>query len=335
MSSNYNDIKPVDQLKDILLQLGLLLDEFEKQQPQKVQVNCPFCNSNKPTTAFAYKSCTYRTCGQCQSLYLSPRITQQWLGKYYSFMHERICFEIPQSHRQARIDNIMRPRWDLLTKKLTPYIKHSPVKRYMEVGPGVGYFTEVAQQNNYAEQYILVEPDKHCHKYLRELKGATVLFDGLLEDCNIDDHGKIDIIFINSVIEHPYSLNVFFDKLRSLLNHHGTIVLIDMHSQGFDIEILREKTPNVNPYSILQVGSIEGIKTLCLNNGLLVKDVFSIGKMDVDILFECSKQLPHDHPLKGFENILAKREVRSDLQDVLAKHLLTGYNGYIIRKREK
>ncbi len=332
MSSNYNAIKPVDELNKVLSKLSSLFDEFEKKHPQKIQINCPFCGHNRSTAAFSYKKCTYRKCDQCHSLYLSPRITREWLGQYYSFMQERICFDIPQSQRQVRIDSIMKPRWELLVRKLGPYIDHFPVKRYMEVGPGVGYFTEVAQKDHCAQEYILVEPDKHCHQYLRELKGKTVLLDCLLEDCDVDRWGEVDIIFINSVIEHPFSLDVFFGKLHGLLKKNGIIVLVDMHSDGFDIEILREEAPNVNPYSILQVGSIKGVETLCLKHGLTVKDAFSIGQMDMDILYEHSKQLAKDHPLKGFANILHKKEVRSDLQEVLAKHLLTGYNGYLIQK---
>ncbi len=332
MSSNFNTIKPVDQLNKVLADLGSLFDEFEGKKPQKIEIECPFCGHGQSTASFAYKSCTYRTCDQCQSLYLSPRITQQWLGQYYAFMQERFCFDIPQSQRQARINTIMKPRWDLLKKKLEPYIKSFPVKRCMEVGAGVGYFTEVAQQNNCAQEYLLVEPDRNCHQHLKGLKGNTVLLGCLLEECKEEEHGNVDLIFINSVIEHPFSLNAFFKKLHSLLSEDGIIVLVDMHSEGLDIEVLRQHAPNIYPHSILQIGSIKGIETICLNHGLLVKEVCSIGTMDVDILFEHAKQLPQDHPLKGFEKILHKKEVRSDLQEVLAKHLLTGYNAYLIQK---
>jgi hypothetical protein len=40
----------------------------------------------------------------------------------------------------------------------------------------------------------------------------------------------------------------------------------------------------------------------------------------------------HTPPLKGFESILAKDEVREDIQQVLRRHFLTGYNSYIIKK---
>ena len=88
------------------------------------------------------------------------------------------------------------------------------------------------------------------------------IINSILEKVNEEENGNVDIIFINSVIEHPFSINDFFKKLNKLLSKNGIIVLVDMHCNGLDILSLREKAPNVNPYSILQIGSIDGIKQL-------------------------------------------------------------------------
>jgi len=247
-------------------------------------------------------------------------------------MYERFHFKIPESQRKIRIENIMRPRWDLLMDELTPYMPISPIERYMEIGPGVGYFTEVAQSNDFAKKYILVEPDKHCHKSLEKLNKTTEVYDCLFEKCDPVKCGEIDTIFINSVIEHPFSIDGFFEKLSLLLKNDGVIVLTDMCADGLDIKLLKEKAPNINAYSILQVGSIDGIRSVCDRHGLELKKVLSTGSMDVDILYEFAKKQDQDHPLKGFESILYKNEVRSDIQAILSKYLLTGYNSYIIKK---
>jgi len=333
MSTLFNKIKPIEKLNKVISTLDSLFDEFEKKNPEKIKVNCSFCSSDKSTKAFSYKNCNYCRCLECDSIYLSPRITEEWLREYYSFMQERFVFDIPESQRQTRIDNLMKPRWDLLYKRFKPFIKSLPVNRYMEVGPGVGYFTEVAQANKCADEYILVEPDTHCQSQLKQLGGNIKIFNSILESVDLEECDKVDIIFINSVIEHPFSINTFFDKLNKLLNDNGIIVLVDMHCNGLDIQTLRENAPNVNVYSILQIGSIKGIKTLCENNGFIMKDVFSIGEMDIDIIYEYLKGIENNHPLKNLEKVLAKDEVRKDLQAVLSKHLITGYNGYIFQKK--
>lgn len=333
MSTKFNKIKPINKLNKVISILDSLFDEFEKKNPEKIKVNCPFCSSDKSTKAFSYKNCSYCRCSECDSIYLSPRITEEWLREYYSFMQERFVFDIPESQRQARIDNLMKPRWNLLYKKFKPFVKSLPVSRYMEVGPGVGYFTEVAQANKCADEYILVEPDIHCQSRLKKLGANIKIFNSILESVDIEECDKVDIIFINSVIEHPFSINTFFNKLNELLNDNGIVVLVDMHCNGLDIQTLRENAPNVNVYSILQIGSIKGVKTLSENNGFIMKDVFSIGEMDTDIIYEYLKDMENSHPLKGLEKILEKDDVRKDLQALLSKHLLTGYNGYIFQKK--
>jgi hypothetical protein len=332
MSSNFNKIKPIEELDLVISNIELLYDEFESSKPDKVKVPCPFCMSSVFENTFNYKTSIYCECKECNSLYLSPRITKDELCKYYDFMYERFHFDIPESQRKIRIENIMRPRWELLMKKISPYILRAPIERYMEIGPGVGYFTEVAQSNNFAKKYILVEPDKHCHESLINLNENTVVYDCLFENCDPVECGEIDVIFINSVIEHPFSIDSFFEKLSSLLKDSGVIVLTDMCADGLDIKLLRENAPNINAYSILQVGSIRGVQSLCERHDLKVQEVVSTGSMDMDILYELTRKLQYGHPLKGFESILSKDEVRSDFQAVLSKHFLTGYNSYIIKK---
>ena len=332
MITSYNKIKPINKLDKVLSELDVLFDEFEKSNPEKIKVNCPFCDCKDASNAFSYKNCNYQRCEKCESLYLSPRITENWLLKYYKFMQEKFIFKIPESQREIRIENLMKPRWKLLYEKFKPFTKKLPLNRYMEVGPGVGYFTEVAKSNNCAREYLLVEPDLHCQNHLAKLGSDVKIINSILEKVNEEENGNVDIIFINSVIEHPFSINDFFKKLNKLLSKNGIIVLVDMHCNGLDILSLREKAPNVNPYSILQIGSIDGIKQLSKKNGFKIEDVFSVGEMDTDILYEFTKKMEQDNPLKSLQRLLKNDEFRKDFQALLSKHLYTGYNGYILQK---
>ena len=249
MKTNYNKIKPIDKLNKVISTLDMLFDEFEKKKPKKIKVNCSFCNSKDSVKAFSYKNCNYRKCKDCDSIFLSPRITKKWLDEYYKFMQKKFIFEIPDKQRQVRIERLMKPRWKLLFKRLRPFIKKLPINRYMEIGPGVGYFTEVAKANRFAKEYVLVEPDIHCQSQLKKLGKNIKVLSSILEKVNLKDSGKADIIFINSVIEHPFSIEVFFQKLSQLTKSKGIVVLVDMHCNGLDIRTLKEKAPNINVYT--------------------------------------------------------------------------------------
>ena len=106
-----------------------------------------------------------------------------------------------------------------------------------------------------------------------------------------------------------------------------------MHSGGFDIEILKGEAQNVNPHLILQIGSIEGLRQLSKLHNFELIDTFSMGEMDVDILYSYARNLPLNHPLSGFSRFLEKSALRKDIQAVLKKHLATGYNGYLLQKQ--
>ncbi|MGD2118693.1 MAG: class I SAM-dependent methyltransferase [Chromatiales bacterium] len=153
----------------------------------------------------------------------------------------------------------------------------------------------------------------------------------VLEDVP-ESYGDCDLLFLNSVIEHPHSLGRFFQKARQLLKIGGVISLVDMHSGGLDIELLRGEAQNVNLFFILQIGSIEGINSLATRNGFEVLDVFSVGQMGADIVYDYATGVDVDHPPYGLSNQLANDELRTELQQLLQKHHATGYNGYLLRR---
>jgi SAM-dependent methyltransferase len=233
--------------------------------------------------------------------------------------------------KDLRVEKIMKPRWKLLQDRLQRNGIKFPVETIMEVGAGIGHFIEVLQLTDAAHKYVAVEPAKACEESLKRLDKTEVLCTNL-EDVSSSHYETVDLLFLNSVIEHPHSLDIFFQSARKLLKIGGVVSLVDMHSGGMDIELLRGEAQNVNPFFILQIGSIEGIKMLFERNGFKFIDVFSIGEMDVDIIFEYSSKLDVNHPLFGLSYLLNDELIRKDLQELLKKHLATGYNGFLFER---
>jgi len=69
--------------QNFFLTLKKLYNEFEASKPNKVDVSCPFCESNSFNNTFSFESSDYRECEECSSLYISPRITKDELQKYF------------------------------------------------------------------------------------------------------------------------------------------------------------------------------------------------------------------------------------------------------------
>jgi len=150
---------------------------------------------------------------------------------------------------------------------------------------------------------------------------------------DITDSIQADLIFINSVIEHPHSLDFFFNKLANSLTPKGVVSLFDMHSNGLDIMLLKEHAQNVNPLLILQIGSVQGIRELSSRHNMEVIEAYSGGRLDSEIIYEFCQSLDRDHPLYGMSVLLSSKDARMQFQDFLTANLKTGYNGYVIKKK--
>jgi SAM-dependent methyltransferase len=330
--SLFETTKPSKYRKKISESLALLFENYLNTDPKLEESNCPFCKSNESNHFFSLHSMIYLRCKHCSSIYNSPRPTLESLNNFYEMQPSLITDnEMLPAVRDIRIEKIMKPRWNLLQDKLKINGIKIPVETIMEVGANIGHFIQVLQSTNAAKKYIAVEPSEACEESLRKLDNTEVIM-STLEEASSSNFGAVDLLFLNSVIEHPHSLDVFFQAANNFLKTGGIISLVDMHSGGMDIELLKEDAQNVNPFLILQIGSIHGIKSLFERNGFKFIDVFSVGEMDADIIYEYSLQLNKDHPLFGLSHLLNNETIRKDLQTLLKKNLSTGYNGYLFQK---
>ena len=141
-----------------------------------------------------------------------------------------------------------------------------------------------------------------------------------------------DLIFINSVIEHPHDLKNSSKRFLFNLKKNGLFVLTDMNSTGIDVQVLKELTPNYNPYTILQVTSKKGINQLCKLYNMKLLETFSIGEMDIDIIYEYEQYYNKSSNKSFLMKLFESSHIRSMFQNVLKQNEMTGYNLYIIKK---
>lgn len=332
MTTNYQKIKSTESRDNLQQLLEENCAQFMQRKPRTMDVFCPFCDASEKEPFFSINDFQYYHCVNCSSIYSTPRLTAEGLRDYYSFLAGKVDLHtVPHAHRQQRIEMVMRPRWEALKFQLEKLGVSFPVSSVLEVGPGVGYFTEVLQESNCAERYVLVEPDQSCLPSLKSLPNSLV-FNGFIEECNVEEHGNNSILFINSVIEHPVELVPFFKALNGMLEDGGRVCLVDMNASGLDIELLRGDADNIVPNNILQVGTVEGVTRLVERCGFDVESAFPMGQMDADILYEYAQNQPQDDHLSSFARILKEEDVRKDFQAFLRKHMLTGYVGYVLKK---
>lgn len=309
------------------------LENFATGIESRVEVDCPFCQSSEKIFFDMVGGCKYVSCRTCCSIYASPRINQEDLTRLYALdFTGDFSKMLDEEYREVRKELMFRPRWELLKSALLSLGYRGPYQNVMEVGAGIGYFLEVLNEDKTARQYFAVEPSLACVKSLEKLPDTRVI-NTLLEDVDASLYGQMDLVFINSVIEHPFSLEKFFKVISKLIAPNGFLVMVDMNAIGFDLQLLRGQSQNFLPYLVNQIGSPSGILSIAEHNSLFMANQISIGQLDTDIVYQYAKNLNDDHPMSGFSNIFTDEVLRQRMQSLLAKHFKSGYIAYIFGKR--
>lgn len=328
---SFEQVKPLSMRQSVHSSLDKIYERFHAANVKYIDIGCPFCLGDRSVFAFVATGFHYKRCLGCQSVYHSPRPEENSMDLFYSMSPTISDEELNSSVLSTRLNSIMKPRLEILLSKLAKLEVSTPVNRVLEIGSGVGVFMEALLEAKVGLEYTAVEPAAECHKVLGRLTGVNFM-ECQVEDLPYSDDALFDLIFINSVIEHPFNPEAFMKAAFKQLKPGGYLCLVDMCSTGFDIELLKENAQNVNPLLILQIASVNGMKELAKRVGFTCVDDFSMGTLDVNIVFDFANSAPDGHPLKGFGTLLSDQSFSQDLQKLLRDHKKTGYMGYVLTK---
>ena len=234
--NDFNKVKPKNFRDEMNKLVNELIDNFLFTKPNFEIVSCPFCLKENTNKFFEIKSIKFLRCCFCHSIYTSPRPNKDSFKKFYSMYPKNLTIPMLTEVEKNRKKIIFKRRWKIIQKRLTNHNYNIPFENCIEVGAGIGEFIDIIQSCSVAKNYIVIEPNSDCMPYLQKIKNLQI-YNNNLEDLHQNIKG--DLIFLNSVIEHPLSLNNFFAHISKMLNDNGVISLFDMNSEGFDVLLLK------------------------------------------------------------------------------------------------
>ena len=254
-----------------------------------VQINCPGCSSAKNHLAFEKLGFKYVECHQCGSLFVSPRPTQKSLDAYYSNSISanywaEVFFPVVAELRREKIfsQRVQQIQKLLLKKYLDP-------KVVMDVGAGYGIFLEEYKKQFCSAHVCAVEPGQKMARVCQG-KGIETLL-STAEGANLWA-GKADLVSCFEVIEHVFSPEEFVVALCRLLKPGGHLVISGLGVEGFDIQILWDKSKSIYPPYHLNFLSVLGFEMLFKRLGFEDVQVETPGQLDVDIVTNALKEDP-------------------------------------------
>jgi len=287
-------------------------------------VPCPGCGRNRQRPAFAKLGFGYVECVGCNTLYQSPRPPIACFSRFYSGSESaRYWAEVFfPAVKEARRERIFRPRVEMIVRLCRERGVSPGV--VVEVGAGHGVFLEEWRRACPDTHVAAIEPNLEMARMCRE-NGIEVL-ETLAERADVW-YGKADLLVCFEVIEHVHDATDFVRGLLKLVKPGGFLVMTGLGVEGFDIQVLWERSNSVSPPHHLNFLSCRGFEQLLRSAGFSAVDVSTPGRLDVDIVYNSLVADSSILDAHRFERTLLSRgeQTRAAFQKFLADHQLSSH----------
>lgn len=208
------------------------------------KIDCPACRSRNYQPQFDKTGFTLVLCPDCGTLFVNPRPPGRLLTDFYTQSRSASFFVhgFFQPVAEARREKIFRPRAEYIRDTL-PDKSESFIG---DIGAGSGLFLEELAKFWPSARMAAIEPSLEMVKICQG-KGLETIPCALEEVEGWD--GKFDLLTSFELFEHLYSPDEFLKKVWSLLRPGGYLFLTTVNGEGFDIQILWEKSKSISPRS--------------------------------------------------------------------------------------
>ncbi|MBQ1497299.1 MAG: class I SAM-dependent methyltransferase [Sphingomonas sp.] len=256
---------------------------------ERLAIPCVGCGSEDAGPALEKNGFAYSRCGDCGTLYQSPRPS---IGAFEAFYRDSessnywsdVFFP---AVAEVRREKIFRPRVERLAAICEA--QGQPVESIVDVGAGFGIFLDEWRKRYPAARCIAVEPSAHLAAECRA-KGFEVVEE--IAENVVGYDGVADLVACFEVLEHVYQPLDFLRTLTSLARPGGFVFVSTLGVDGFDIQTLWEKSNAIFPPHHINFLSVAGFERLFARAGLADVAVTTPGQLDVDIVRNAAAKDP-------------------------------------------
>ena len=328
-----SDIRPANIHNEYLRLSALDTQSYFSGSIREV-IPCVACGQAKVNWTFDKNGFGYVVCTECHSLFQSPRPTRDEFKHFY---------EDSASSRywaQYFFPAVVEKRRELIFKPRAAAISELCLKKniradgtVVDVGAGHGIFLEEWRRLHPMAHLRAVEPSREMAQVCRS-KSIEVLETIAEEARAFDDCADLLVCF--EVIEHVYQPVEFLKALWKLVKPGGYAIVSGLGGDGYDIQVLWENSKSVSPPHHINFLSIEGFEKAFRSAGFSNPEILTPGKLDVDIVFNSTREKPEILEGKNFEKVLFRRGPKAMqlFQEFLASHQMSSHT-WVVAQRPK
>ena len=197
-----------------------------------LDVPCPFCQTDTSDEQFILNGFVHKTCQECKTIYVSPRLNDECVEKlysddYYSEFYTRSM--LPVFEKRKQLIGVSK------FNQSVSFWGQNKVGRVLDIGAGIGEVTDVFREKGWLSHAIEMNPI--AVEWLRE-RGHKEVFHGTLDAYQTDL--KFDIAMAWGVVEHVLDPDGFLQQAHAYLESGGLFVSEVPHGECFLIDMTRK-----------------------------------------------------------------------------------------------
>ncbi len=288
--------------------LSLAADDAENffDHSNFVKINCPACGAAETRDSFIKFSFKYGACEKCGTLYACSRPTAKALLDYYAQSRSQDYWVnvILKKTGEKREQSILRPNLERI-EELLKERKRSP-RIALDVGAANGAFLLALKENCPDLDLVAVEPGQTAAEKCRS--NGIKVYEDFVENCAGDEGVCGDLVTCFEVFEHVQDPLKFAKAVCDVTLPGGMAVVSCLGSDGFDIQLLWDKSRSVMPPYHLNFLSKQGMETLFMKAGFDHVEVLSPGRLDVQIVRNSIERDIVPDQMSRFEKLLLSKD---------------------------
>ncbi len=297
------------------------------------EVACVGCGGTSVVSEFEKNGFGYVSCTDCGSLFQSPRPALAAFEGFYRDSESARYWaeEFFPAVAEARRERIFRPRAVRLAGMCDA--KGLRIDRLIDVGAGYGILLEEWRRIRPATELLAIEPSPILADECRA-KGLAVLETMVEHAHGYQDHADLVVCF--EVLEHAYDPLQFVRTLAGLVRPGGYLFVSTLGVDGFDIQVLWERSNSIFPPHHINFLSVAGFRQLFERAGLEDIEITTPGLLDVDIVRNAARRDPGLLQSQRFlSRILASERASAEFQEFLVRNQLSSHTWVLGRKLSK